>query len=218
MNDEKQFISVKEARKILGVTSNTLRAWAEKGKITAVTTPSGNNIYDKQSIFNAIGISNPIQEKRKIAYCRVSSLKQKEDLARQKSFFRSNFPSFEIIADIGSGINWKRKGLLSILESAMQGNISEIMVAHRDRLCRFAFDLFKFIFESNKVKLTVLNEEKSESESTELADDIISIIHVYSCRSMGKRRYKNKENKDISKHTTEKDIETVDGDEEVCME
>jgi predicted site-specific integrase-resolvase len=119
-----------------------------------------------------------------------------------------------LVTDVGSGINWKRKGLTTILDKAMHGDISEIVVAHRDRLCRFAFELLEWIFERNGVKLVVLNEEKDHSSDQELTDDILSIIHVYSCRKMEKRRYKNKdkENTPIPNPNTTTSIETMDGD------
>jgi predicted site-specific integrase-resolvase len=116
-----------------------------------------------------------------------------------------------LVADVGSGINWKRKGLTYLLEQSMQGNISEIVVAHKDRLCRFAFELLSFIFKQNNTQLIVLNQETSESNSRELADDILSIIHVYSCRAMGKRRYSNKKNQDLSKQETDTDVKELDG-------
>jgi putative resolvase len=98
----------------------------------------------------------------------------------------------------------------------MQGNISEIVVAHRDRLCRFAFDLLEYIFFANGVKLLVLNETKGESSSKDLADDPIfngSIVHIYSCREMGRRRYKSKENKTIPECRPEDNIKKLDGGE-----
>jgi predicted site-specific integrase-resolvase len=82
-----------------------------------------------------------------------------DDLERQKAFFRSKFRDHNLVADIGSGINWKRKGLKTILEQSMQGKISQIVVAHRDRLCRFAFELLESIFKINGVELLVLDEE-----------------------------------------------------------
>ena len=99
------------------------------------------------------------------------------------------YPDHELITDIGSGINWKRKGLKKILEQTMLGNVEQVVVAHRDRLCRFAFELIEFIFESNNVKLLIIDTKVGESVNNELVDDILSIIHVYSCRAMGKRRY-----------------------------
>lgn len=151
-------------------------------------------------------------QKKKICYARVSSAKQKDDLERQKDFFRSKFVDYELVCDIGSGINWRRKGLQTILDQSMQGLVEEVVVAHRDRLCRFGFELVEFILRKNKVRLVVLGNENAKSDTQELAEDIMSIIHVYSCKQMGKRRYKNKnnsgdgnkKNKVISKSNTEK--------------
>jgi predicted site-specific integrase-resolvase len=108
-----------------------------------------------------------------------------------------------LVADIGSGINWKRKGFKTLLEQSMQRKISQIVVAHRDR---FAFELLESIFKINGVELLVLDEETHQSSQSELADDILSIIHIYSCRAMGKRRYDSKKNKDLSDTRSKKAI------------
>lgn len=204
-----EFISTKEARQIIGVTTPTLRKWAETGKIRFSTTPSGRKIYNKQDIYSIAGGTPKKFEIRKIAYCRVSSKKQVDDLERQKEFFRSNYPDHHIITDIASGINWNRKGIKTILELSMSGKISEIVVAHRDRLCRFAFELFEEVFRLSNVKLTVINGNSDQpiNVDEELSDDILSIIHVYSCRKMGRRRYKNsksEEIKNVSRSSTKK--------------
>jgi predicted site-specific integrase-resolvase len=144
--------------------------------------------------------------------------KQMDDLERQKDFFRREYPDYELVTDVGSGLNWKRKGLKTILEQSMLGNIERVVVAHRDRLCRFAFELIEFIFESNNVKLLVLDTEAGESGNDELTSDILSIIHVYSCRSMGKRRYTSQKNKNISKQETNSEDEELDGNNEVCIQ
>jgi predicted site-specific integrase-resolvase len=119
-----------------------------------------------------------------------------------------------LVTDVGSGINWKRKGLTTILDKAMHGDISEVVVTHRDRLCRFAFELLEWIFKRNGVKLVVLNEEKDHSSDKDLTDDILSIIHVYSNRKIGKRsyKYKNTENTSIPNSNTTTSTETVDGE------
>jgi hypothetical protein len=208
-NDE--YINTKKAKEILQLTSKTLRIWDKEGKIRTFRTPSGQRRYNLQDIQNITG-RNSLDDKKKekICYCRVSSSKQVDDLNRQTDFFKSKFPNHILVTDVGSGINWKRKGLKTILDKAMHGDISEVVVAHRDRLCRFAFELLEWIFERNGVKLLVLHEEKGESSDNELTDDILSIIHVYSCRKMGRRRYKNKENTALSNSRTEEDNEELD--------
>jgi predicted site-specific integrase-resolvase len=215
MNDE--YITSQKARQILQITTKTLRIWGEEGKIRTIRTPSNIRRYSSQDIQRIINGNITPNEKQKICYARVSSRKQMDDLERQKDFFRSNFPSHELVTDIGSGINWKRKGLQTILEGAMQGHISEIVVAHRDRLCRFAFELLEWIFKQNRVTLVVLNQTEEQSSDKELTDDILSIIHVYSCRQMGKRRYTNKENKIISELISKNSVEEMDGDKEICL-
>jgi len=207
MNDDnKIYISTKKARHLLGVTTATLINWDKSGKINTIRTPSGLRLYNSKDIQNIIGCDPRFQKKRKIAYCRVSSKKQSNDLERQKDFFRTKYPHHELVEDVGSGINWKRKGLKTILESAMSGDISELVVAHRDRLCRFGFELIEWIFERNGVKLTVLDRDEHKSSDQDLADDIISIIHVYSCRQMGKRRYSMSKDSNLSESKSEENF------------
>lgn len=212
MDDE--HLSIKEARRLTGVTTATLRRWAETNKVRFSESPTKRKLYNKQdilAIINRTKIQKP-EKKRKVAYCRVSSKKQSDDLDRQKEFFKLKYPEYDVVEDVGSGINWNRKGLQTILEQAMSGTIEEIVVAHRDRLCRFAFELLEFIFKKNGVKLTVLNSNSSENGiDSELSDDIMSIVHVYSCRQMGRRRYTKNTNKtneikeveDLSNRTSE---------------
>jgi len=202
-----QFISTKKARNLLGVTTQTLRNWDNSGKINTIKSPSGVRLYNLKDIQDIIGVDNFVSQKKKIAYCRVSSKKQMDDLERQKNFFKHNYPNHELVTDIGSGINWKRKGFKTILDRAMSRDISEVMVAHRDRLCRFAFELIEWILEKNGIKLIVLDRNEGESENIELANDILSIIHVYSCRQMGRRRYKIKENQDLPNEESEEEDE-----------
>lgn len=211
---EDEFITTKKAKELLQVTVKTLRIWDKEGKIRTIRTPSNIRRYSLDDIKNIISCGTPVEAKEKICYCRVSSRKQMDDLERQKNFFRERFPNHVLVTDVGSGINWKRKGLKTLLDKAMHGDISEIVVAHRDRLCRFAFELLEWIFKRNGVKLVVFDEEKDHSSDQELTDDILSILHVYSCRQMGKRRYKNKnpQNTSLPNPETESDMETVDGE------
>lgn len=217
MSDE--FITTKKAKEMLQISVKTLRVWDKEGKIRTIRTPSNMRRYNLEDIQNIIGSSSSSEEKQKICYCRVSSRKQMDDLKRQQDFFREKYPDHILVTDVGSGLNWKRKGLKTLLDRAMLGNISEIVVAHRDRICRFAFELLEWIFVRNGVTLVVLDEEKEHSSDKELTDDILSIIHVYSCRQMGKRRYtvKNKKNTTVSDDTAENHNETVDGNKKIYI-
>jgi putative resolvase len=208
-----RYCTVKEARKLLGVTTPTLRRWDTEGKITAVRAPSGMRRYSLEDIYNILGgDTTALKEREKIVYCRVSSKKQSDDLERQVNLLQSMYPNHTVVTDIGSGINWKRKGLQTILERALHRTISEVVVAHRDRLCRFSFELFEWLFKQCGVKLIVLDKDDCKSSDTELTDDILSIVHVYSCRNMGRRRYKDKKSEDVPNSQTTKCPETVDGD------
>jgi putative resolvase len=130
----------------------------------------------------------------------VSSKKQLDDLERQINSMVNQFPDHELIKDCGSGINFKRKGLQTLLEQTMSGDVEEIVVAHKDRLCRFGFELIESICNFYGTKLIVLDHEEHRSTEQELSEDILSIVTVFACKQMGRRKYttKNKEDKTVS--------------------
>jgi predicted site-specific integrase-resolvase len=132
-----------------------------------------------------------------ICYARVSTQKQKSDLDRQAEYLAIQYPNAEIIKDIGSGINYKRKGLNSILERAMQGECITLVISYRDRLARFGFELIESIITRSKGKIVVLNQLDTSPES-ELTGDLMAIITVFAARLHGLRNYKNK----IKEHIT----------------
>ena len=188
------YVTTREAKKILGVNEDTLRKWADNGLFPSIKTPGGHRLYSISQFLNRTEEKN---SKENICYCRVSSQGQRDDLQRQIQYMQEKFPEHKIISDIGSGINFKRKGLRSILEMASKGLINEVVVAYRDRLCRFAFELVEWILHLNGVKLMVLNKEMESSKSNELAEDLLAIINVFNCRVNGRRKYKgNTENKE----------------------
>jgi excisionase family DNA binding protein len=186
-----EYIVSKEAAKILGVHPNTLRKWAQTGEIEYIRSASGQRRYD---VNKYLGITRPAET---ICYCRVSSYKQKDDLARQVEFMAERYPDARIVKDISSGLSFKRKGLRSILESAISGDKLEVVVAYKDRLARWGFDLIKWIIERNSGRIVVLNKIELSPES-ELTQDLLAILHVFSCRMHGLRSYKNKIAKDFT--------------------
>ena len=193
MNGDVEYVSSQEACKLFQVSISTLRRWDNEGKIDTYRTAGKQRRYSTQLLTKTNNTTTNDVQKQKICYCRVSSTHQKNDLQRQKEYLKSKYPDYRIIQDIGSGINWKRSGLKTILELAMQKKLDTVVVAHRDRLCRFAFELIQWILEKNEVKLVVLNESICSTEQ-ELAEDLLSIIHVFSCKQMDKRRYKKEDN------------------------
>lgn len=131
-----------------------------------------------------------------IVYCRVSSTGQKEDLQRQiaamEQFCLSQGVSItEVVGEVGGGLNFKRPKFLKIIQQAVLGEIELLYVAHKDRLCRFGFDLVEQIVEWGGGKIVVANAQ-SLSPHEELTADLLSIIHCFSSRLYGLRKYKAK--------------------------
>jgi len=200
IRDKTQYISIREASIITGINPKTLRKLGDENKIKCYKTLSGQRKFDKaylEKMCNNDDVNDKINEntKQNYIYTRVSSKKQSGDLSRQIEFIKNKRPeysSYISISDIASGINFKRKGLSTILDASLQGTVGEIIVAHRDRLCRFGFDLIKLIIEKQGGKITVLDDEQNKSSEQELSEDLLSIVHIYSCRQMCKRSYKTK--------------------------
>lgn len=186
--EQDTFLTPLEASKILNVTTRTLFTWQKEGKIKCIRTSGNHKRYLLSSLPN---YKSNKRQQRKICYCRVSSHGQKDDLERQVRFFKDTYPDYEIVKDIGSGLNFKRKGFKAILDSSIKGNIGEIVVTHRDRLCRFGFELIEQILSHSNGKIVVLNREETSPEK-ELVDDLISIVTVFSSRVYGLRSIQNK--------------------------
>ncbi|KLI01354.1 DNA invertase [Sporolactobacillus inulinus CASD] len=183
----------KDFAEMLGVSVKTLQRWDNEGKLIAKRNPKNRRYYTHKQYVDYVGESN---KGKVIIYARVSSAGQKDDLANQVEFLKQYANSKGIIVDdiftdIGSGLNYNRKKWNKILQDAMLGNISIVIVAHKDRFIRFGYDWFQKFLESNGVKIIVVKNEKL-SPQEELVQDLISIIHVFSCRIYGLRKYKKK--------------------------
>lgn len=188
------YVNPKQASQHYNVSDQTLRSWALQGKIKYFTTKGGHRRY---SIDESNECKN--EPETKVIYARVSSKKQQGDLDRQIEFLQSKYPHHRIISDIGSGINFNRKGFKGILEGVFRGAIQEVVVAKRDRFTRFGFDLFEWIFKEHNALLLSDSTESSNDPQDELSEDLMAIITVFSARYYGKRKYKVlQENKDLS--------------------
>lgn len=183
----------RKAAAALGVCQATLRQLADSGQIPSVRLPSGQRRYEISQI--AVAEKPPGDadrhkgERRKFCYCRVSRTHQKADLQRQVEHMRERFPDHEIVTDIGSGINFKRKGLQTILRLAMLGAVEEVVVAYRDRLARIAADLVEWILQTCQARLVVLHPAVGGTEA-DLAEDLLAIVNVFCCRANGRRKYR----------------------------
>lgn len=177
----------------LGVSVKTLQRWDKDGILIAKRTPTNRRYYTEEQYLTYIGKSKP--HGKTIAYTRVSSRNQLDDLQSQteflKQFINSNGEILnEVISDIGSGLNYNRKNWNDLLlNQVTKGEISKIYITCKDRFVRFGFDWFERFCNYYGCEIIVVNNETT-SPQQELVDDLISIIHVFSCRIYGLRKYK----------------------------
>ena len=173
------------------------------GEITCIRTGGGHRRYDVQSFIDAQTRTDIIT----IGYCRVSGKSQSDDLASQVAYLRKHYPDAEIIKDFGSGINFKRKGLRTLLERILRGDKLRVVVAHRDRLAHFGSEVIQFLVEQNGGEVVVLDKTVYGSPEEELTADLLAILRVFSCRMPGLRRYRAqiKEDRNLSDSGTEND-------------
>ena len=189
-----KYYSIAETSKLLNVTAQTLRNWDKSGKLKPHhTTDSGYRYYSQEQLNRILGIKNTTREV--IGYCRVSSHKQKDDLVRQvenmKTYLMAQGRPFEIITDIGSGINYKKKGLRELVRLITQNEVDKVVVVYKDRLLRFGYELIEYIATLYNCDIEVIdNTEKTEQQ--ELVEDMIQIITFFSCKLQGKRANKTK--------------------------
>ncbi len=184
-----KYVTPRKASEYLGVSISTLRRWDEEGKIKSIRTPGGQRRF-------CIEEYEAANQKPVILYARVSNPGQKDDLERQIKFLRSKYPEGELVQEIGSGLNFKRRKLLSILERIYQGDIGKLVVAYSDRLVRFGFPLIEWLCKQGECELLVLNERQLSPEQ-ELVEDILSILHCFSSRLYGLRKYQAQVTKSI---------------------
>lgn len=177
------FVSSKKAQKFYDVSPETLRQWALRGEIEFITTNGGHRRY------KVICSNDNKNERKSYIYARVSSKKQEEDLKHQVVFIKKKYPNYQVLTDIGSGINPNRKNFKTLLDKILDGTVKEIVVAHKDRLSRFSFDIIQFICRKFGTKLIIINEKEDKEPTEELTDDLMSVITVFSARYYGRRKY-----------------------------
>ena len=198
-----QHVTPKEAAKILGVHVSSLRRWENEGKLKAIRTPGGQRRFILEEVEKIGGIPRTIKT---ICYGRVSTHSQQDDLQRQLEHLRTRYPEAEIISEVGSGLNFKRKKFLAILERIIDGDIQRIVVAHPDRLVRFGFELVRWLCTKFECELVVLNDRQF-SPQQELLQDMLSIIHCFSSRLYGLRKYKSSIKEDLQKEVASQGID-----------
>ena len=191
-------IRLNEMAKRLNVSVKTLQRWDREGILVAKRTPTDRRYYTEDQYLEYIGSSTKSKRKT-IAYARVSSANQKDDLRNQITFIRNYVNAKgeildDVIEDIGSGLNYNRKHWNDLLLNQIpKGEIEKIYITYKDRFVRFGFDWFERFCNHYNCKIVIINNPDT-SPQKELVDDLISIIHVFSRRIYGLRKYK----KDIS--------------------
>lgn len=188
-------VSIGKLAKELGVSRDTLRRWEVAGKISCERTPKGHRRYDLHQIKGNFS-RRVFCDKQTIAYARVSSHDQKEDLKRQvellSSFCAANGWPFEIIQDLGSGLNYNKKGLKKLIQSICLGKAKRLVLTHKDRLLRFGAELIFSLCEQFGIEVVLMNSTQESSFEDDLVNDVLEIMTVFSARLYGARSRKNK--------------------------
>ncbi len=184
-------ITITEAAELLGVSTRTLLRWEESGKIKPERTPGGHRRYDKEKL---LGVTKT--ERQTYGYARVSSHDQKEDLKRQvkvlESYCASHGWDFEVIQDLGSGMNYCKKGLAKLLQLICEGKVERLVLTHKDRLLRFGAELVFRLCEIFSTEVILINHSVDTTFEEDLATDVLEIITVFSARLYGSRSHKNR--------------------------
>lgn len=188
-------MTIGEASKVLGVSITTLRRWEKEDRLQPdEITPGGHRRYDLARLRPEL-FRLQRSDRKTVAYARVSSHDQKEDLERQKqvleAYCESQGWTFEIISDLGSGMNYHKKGLKHLLNAILQDDVGRLVITHKDRLLRFGAELVFAICEAKEVEVVILNQGEDMTFEEELAKDVLEIITVFSARLYGSRSHKN---------------------------
>ena len=188
-----KYYSINKFSKILGVSAQTLRNGDKKGKLHPHHTSSNGYRYYSHEQLNQVMNVKPNLDRIVIGYCRVSSNKQKDDLERQienmKLYLTAQGKPFEIISDIGSGIDYKKKGLKELMKRISQNKVDKVVVFYKDRLLRFGFELVEYIASLYDCNIEIIDHTE-KTEQQELVEDLVQIITVFSCKLQGKRANK----------------------------
>jgi len=184
-----RLISIGELAELKAVSVDTIRRWENEGKIKSVRTNGGHRRYR---------LADFVEQKlgKTLAYARVSSQDQKHDLDRQDAvlsgYCQSNGWNYEVIRDLGSGMNYRKKGLNKLLAAILDGDVARLVITHKDRLLRFGSELIFAVCEYHEIEVIILNKKEDATFEEDLASDVLEIITVFSARLYGSRSNKNK--------------------------
>jgi len=187
-------VSIGSAAKHFGVSQETLRRWEKLGKIRVERTPKGHRRFDL-SQFSSVSRKRFDLERHTIGYARVSSHDQKDDLVRQaqvlENFCAANGWTHEIVQDLGSGLNFQKRGLKKLIQNICSGKIERLILTHKDRLLRFGSELVFSLCEQFGIEVVIVNKSEESRFEDDLVQDVLEIITVFSARLYGARSRKN---------------------------
>ena len=195
--NSKKMLTTKQASEIAGVNKDTIRRWEDKGLIKSYRTDGGHRRYDAESLNNYILQPKvEVSEKYALIYARVSTRSRENDLDRQvkllEMFCSSNGWKYKVLKDIGSGLNYSKKGLLELIKLIETNQINRLVINYKDRLLRFGSEIIFEMCKWHNVEVVIVSQDESKSCEEELVDDVLSIITVFSAKLYGSRSHKNK--------------------------
>lgn len=198
----------KFAKKI-GRSVSTLQKWDRANKLKARRTATNRRFYTEEDFRFVMGIEPPVEERVHYTYARVSGSGQKRDLQAQMKAVQefcqaSGISVLEHLSDIGSGLNYKRKSFVELMDKVEKREVASIVVAHKDRLVRFGFEWFESFCKKHGTRIIIINNE-SLSPQEEMTQDLLSIVHCFSSRLYGLRKYK----REIKKIVTDSSVDEV---------
>ncbi len=185
MSENKEYISIREASKMSGICPQTLRKLSDQKKLSSYRTLSGQRKFDKQSLedlCSSTSYLNKIDENQKhFIYARVTSEQDRDALDRQIAYIKNADPKYSdyiVLTDITTSMNFKRKGLSILIDACMHGTIGNVVITHKDRISRFAFDLVEQMVNKSGGKIIILNDGESCNDK-ELSEDLLTIARIY---------------------------------------
>lgn len=193
-----KYVPRRDVLKVLKIHYQTLYGMRDRKEIDSLLVGK-KYLYNLDKYLKDRGKQKAVT-KINICYCRVSSRKQSEDLKRQISYMIEKYPEHIIIKDIGSGLNFKRKGLKKILELGINGEINELVISYKDRLARFGYEMIEWILKKySDSDIIIINKDEEDTTKDEITKDLVAIMNVYVAKINGLRKYKKKIEKTIKK-------------------
>ena len=206
--------NVTEFSKIVGVSVQTLQRWDREGRLKPSRTPGNRRVYTDKDVAQALGSKLSQVDRRTVAYARVSSQAQKPDLDNQVVLLQqfcaaSGIVIDEFVKEIGGGLNFTRPKFLKIIDGIVTGRIECLVIAHKDRLARFGFELIRHLCETHDCNLVIMDNETVSPEQ-EMIQDMLAIVHSFSARLYGLRNYRKALRKALGNDTSAQDTPEPD--------